>query len=55
MIETLRSDNGIIHENVTEEIDSASFQPISRLSHIALLLKRREFMLELNRGGRTPV
>ena len=55
IIGTLRSDNGNVHESVTEKIDSASFQPISRFSQVGLLLKRREFMLELNRGDRTPV
>ena len=37
---TLRSDNGDVHDN------SSSFQTISRLSQVAQLLKRREFMLE---------
>ena len=33
----------------------ASFQTFSRLSQFALLLKRREFWLELKRGGRARV
>ena len=37
------------------KIDSASFQIIPRSSKVARLLKRREFMLELKRGGRAPV
>ena len=37
------------------KIDSASFQIISQLSQLAQLLKRREFMLELKRGGRNGV
>ena len=37
------------------QIDSASFPTISRLSQVAQLLKRREFMLELKRGGRAQV
>ena len=37
------------------KIDSVSFQTISRSSTVAQLLKRREFMLELKRGGRAPV
>ena len=44
LIGTLRSDNGDVHENLAEKIDSASFQTISRLSQVAQLLKRREFM-----------
>ena len=31
--------------------DSASFQTISQLSKVAQLLNRREFVLELKRGG----
>ena len=52
--ETLRSDNGDVHENLTEKLDSASFQTTSRLSQVAHLLKRREFTLELKREGRAP-
>ena len=37
------------------KIDSASFQIIPRSSKVARLLKRREFMLELKRGGRARV
>ena len=37
------------------KIGSESFQTISRLSQVAQLLKRREFMLELKRGCRTRV
>ena len=37
------------------KIDSASFQTISPFSQVALLLKRREFRLELKRGGRARV
>ena len=48
---TVRSNNGDIHENVTEKIDSASFQTILRFSQVTLLLKRRELKLELKRGG----
>ena len=33
------------------KIDSASFQTISRLSQVARLLKRRDYMLELKRRG----
>ena len=36
-------------------MDSASFQTISRFSQVALLLKRKEFRLELKIGGRTRV
>ena len=43
-------------KNLAEKlIDSASFQIILRLSQVAKLLKRREFMLELKRGGCTQV
>ena len=35
--------------------DSASFQTISQLSKVAQLLNRREFVLELKRGGRAQV
>ena len=54
-IGTLWSDNGDVHEKPRWKIASASFQIISRLSQVAQLLKRREFMLELKRGGRTRV
>ena len=37
------------------KIDSASFQTISRLFQVAQLLKRREFKLQLKKGGRTRV
>ena len=37
------------------KIDSASFQTISPFSQVALLLKKREFRLELKRGGRARV
>ena len=37
------------------KIDSASFQTTLRLSQVAQLLKRREFVLELKRGVRTRV
>ena len=37
------------------KIDSAFFQTISRFSRVAQLLKRREFMLELKRGGHARV
>ena len=37
-----------------KNIDSASFQTISRLSQVAQLLKRREFMLKLKRGSPHP-
>ena len=37
------------------KIYSASFQTISRLSQVALLLKRREFRLKLKRGDRARV
>ena len=43
LVETLRSDNGDFHE-----IDSVSLQTISPSSQVAQLLKRREFILELN-------
>ena len=36
-------------------IDSASFQTISRLSQVAQLIKRREFRLEMRRGDRARV
>ena len=36
-------------------MDSASFQIILQLSQVAKLLKRREFMLVLKRGGCTQV
>ena len=48
LVGILRSDNGDVHE-----IDSVSLQTISPSSQVAQLLKRREFMLELKRGGRT--
>ena len=35
--------------------DSAFFQTISQLSKVAQLLNRREFVLELKRGGRAQV
>ena len=41
--------------NLRRKIDSASFQTISRLSRADQLLKRREIMLELKRGGRVLV
>ena len=41
--------------SLKNQIDSASFPTISRLSQVAQFLKRREFMLELKRGGRTQV
>ena len=37
------------------KIDSVSFQTISRFCQVALLLTRREFRLELKRGGRARV
>ena len=37
------------------KIEFTSFQTISRLSQVALLLKRREFWLELKRGDRSRV
>ena len=37
------------------KIDLASFQTISRLSKVAMLLKRREFRSELKRGYRARV
>ena len=40
IIGTLWSDNGDVHEKVTEKIDSASFQTISRFSEVVLLLKK---------------
>ena len=48
--------NGIIGTLATSmkmslKIDSASFQTISRFSRVALLLQRKEFRLELKRGG----
>ena len=48
---TLRSDNSEVHENLAKKIDSALFQTILRLSQVAQILKRLEFMLELKRGG----
>ena len=47
---TLRSDNDDVHEKVTENrlrILSNHFA----ISQVALLLKRKEFILELKRGG----
>ena len=37
--------------SLKSSIDSASFQTISQLSKVAQLLNRREFVLELKRGG----
>ena len=54
-IETYRSDNGYVHENFADKIDSASLHTISRLSQVAQLLKRREFIVELKRGDRARV
>ena len=39
--------DGDFNENLTEKKESASFEAISRLSQVAQLLERREFMLEL--------
>ena len=50
MLGTLRSDNVDVYENL-----AASFQIISRLTQVAQLLKRREFMLKLEKGSRTRV
>ena len=41
--------------SLKNQIDSASFPTISRLSQVAQFLKRREFMLELKRWGRAQV
>ena len=52
-IGTLRSDNGAgVRENLAEKY-SASFRIISQLSQVTQL--RREFTLEMKRGGRTVV
>ena len=39
--------DGDFNENLTEKKESASIEAISRLSQVAQLLERREFMLEL--------
>ena len=41
--------------SLKNQIDSASFPTISRLSQVAQFLKRREFMLELKRWGRAQI
>ena len=55
IIGTLRSHNRRCPWKRHWKIDSASFQTISPFSQVALLLKRREFRLELKRGGRARV
>ena len=55
LIRELTSDNGAVHENVTEKTDLASFYTFSRPSQFALLLKRRGFWLELKREERAQV
>ena len=42
LLETVRSDNGDVPENVAEK-DITSFETILQLSQVTLLLKRREF------------
>ena len=41
--------------SLKSSIDSASFQTIAQLSKVAQLLNRREFVLEMKRGGRAQV
>ena len=49
------TDNADVNWKRHWKIDSASFQTILQLSQFAKLLKRREFMLELKRGGHARV
>ena len=47
----LQSDNGDVHEIVFRKTDFASFQTVSRLSTVAQILKRREYRLDVKKGG----
>ena len=50
-LRTLQSDNGDVHENVAEKQSPHPFKSsISQISQVTLLVKRREFRLELRRG-----
>ena len=51
----LQSDNGDVHEIVFRKTDFASFQTVSRLSTVAQILKRREYMLDVKKGGRVRI
>ena len=51
----LQPENGDVHDNVFKKIDFASFQTVSRLSTVAQILKRREYMLDVKKGGRVRI
>ena len=51
----LQSDNGDVHEIVFRKTDFASFQTVSRLSTVAQILKRREYRLDVKKGGRVRI
>ena len=55
LIGTLRSDNGDVHENVNEKQTSHPFILFRDYHKSPCCFKRREFRLELKRGGRDRV